>query len=93
MFELDEDDLEHLFGEETARRGQRLYLQGMVRQLDASPARHQFTSSIKGSRALPYSQNVSISHKGGNLHITAIAPARWAKIASTSRQLLWNIWK
>ena len=58
---LDEDDLRQAFDEETLSRGTAIWMRDGVQNIEVSKDGSRITSSVLGSRAKPYSQNIVLT--------------------------------
>ena len=69
IVQLTEQDLVRELAEETLDRGTSVWEQGLVRSCTASRDGTNISGSVQGSQRKPYSQTISLSMRGSNVHI------------------------
>ncbi len=67
--QFSEDDLLHEFGAKTVEKGEFLWLDDRVRQVEVSAGGAHISGSVAGSRPQPYSQTIMLASNGRSITI------------------------
>jgi hypothetical protein len=90
--QFSEDDLLRELGVATVDKGELLWLDDRVRQVEVTAGGARISGNVFGSRPRPYSQTIMLASNGRAITSRAIAAVRSDSIASMSRRCCSSIW-